>query len=74
MTNHLGQASLRVEVLGVLLHVLGELIDSGCKNSNLNLGRTSILLIDLVLLNKGGLCFLRNHFVFTFLFIFPKTE
>ena len=61
VTNHLGVSSLRMEILGVLLHVLGELIDSGCKNRNLNLGRTCVLLIDLILLNEGCLFFLRNH-------------
>ena len=63
VTNHLGQTSLRVEVLGVLLHMLGKLVDSVGKNSYLNLGRTGVSLIDLVLIDEGGLCFLRNHFV-----------
>ena len=73
VTNHLGETSLRVEVLGVLLHVLGELIDSGCKNSNLNLGRTCVLLVDLVLLDESRLLFLRNHLSSPFLkFYFQK--
>ena len=71
MSNHLGKTSLRVEVLGVLLHVLGEAVDSIGKDSNLNLGRTGILLIDLVLSDDGGLGFLSNHFFFTFLIFYP---
>ena len=67
---HLRKTSLRVEVLGVLLHVLGKLVDSGCKNSDLYLGRTGISLIDLVLFDKSGLCFLCDHCFFTFLKIF----
>ena len=56
-----------MEILGVLLHVLGKAVDSVGKNSNLNLGRTGISLIDFVLFNDSGLGFLGNHFVFTFL-------
>ncbi len=58
VTNHLGKTSLRVEVLGVLLHVLGKAVNSVCENSNLYLGRTGISLVDLKFLNEGGLCFL----------------
>ena len=58
VTNHLGETSLRVEVLWVLLHVLGKLVDSGSENCDLYLGRTGILLIDLVFSNEGGLSFL----------------
>ncbi len=61
VADHLGKTSLRVEVLRVLLHVLGKLIDTVSKNSYLNLGRTCVSLIDLVLLNESSLCFLRNH-------------
>ena len=74
VTNHLGETSLRVEVLGVLLHVLGELIDSGCKNSNLNLGRTCVLLVDLVMLNKGSLSFLSDHFSSPFIKFISKNR
>ena len=58
VTNHLGKTSLRMEVLGVLLHMLGKAIDSISKNSYLNLGRTGVLLVDLVLSDDGGFCFL----------------
>ena len=75
MTYHLGKTSLRVEVLGVLLHMLGELVDSSSKNSDLYLGRTCVSLIDLVLFDKSGLCFLCDPCFFTFLKIFiRKTE
>ena len=58
VTNHLGKSSLRMEVLGVLLHVLGEGVNSIGKDSDLYLGRTGVILIDLVLSDEGGLCFL----------------
>ena len=74
VTNHLGETSLRMEVLGVLLHVLRELIDSGSKNSYLNLGRTGVSLIDLVGLDEGGLKFLCNHLFFTFLIYSPTQQ
>ena len=61
VTYHLRKTSLRVEVLGVLLHVLGKAIDSIGKNSYLNLGRTGVLLVDLVLCDDGCLSFLVNH-------------
>ena len=61
VTYHLGKTSLRVEILGVLLHMLGKAVDSVGKNSNLNLGRTGVLLVDLVLCDDGGLSFLVNH-------------
>ena len=71
VADHFGQTSLRVEVLGVLLHVLGKLIDTVGKNSYLNLGRTGVSLVDLVLLDEGGLSFLCNHFSSPF-FIFSS--
>ena len=58
VTNHLGKTSLRVEVLRILLHVLGEAVDSIGKDSDLNLGRTCVLLVDFVLSDDGGFCFL----------------
>ena len=74
MTNHLGETSLRMEILGILLHVLGEGVDSIGKDSDLNLRRTGVILIDLVLCDNGGFGFLGNHFFFTFLKITPKPE
>ena len=58
VSNHLGKTSLRMEVLGVLLHVLGKAIDSIGKDSNLYLGRAGVLLVDLVLSDDGGFSFL----------------
>ena len=58
MTNHLGKTSLRMEVLGVLLHVLGKAVDSIGEDSNLYLGRAGVVLVDLVLSDNGGLGFL----------------
>ena len=58
VTNHLGKTSLRVEILRILLHVLCEGVDSIGKDSNLNLGRACVSLIDFVLFNDSSLGFL----------------
>ena len=74
VTNHLGETSLRMEILRILLHVLGEGVDSIGEDSNLNLGRARVLLVDLVLFNKSGLGFLGNHFFFTFLYFLAISQ
>jgi len=71
VTNHLRKTSLRVEILGVLLHMLGKAVNSIGEDSNLNLGRTCVSLIDFVLFNDGGFCFLGNHFSSPFLKFIP---
>ena len=73
VTNHLGETSLRVEVLGVLLHVLGERVDAVGKDRDLYLGRAGVSFIDSVSFNESGFCFLGNHRKITFLFIFAKS-
>ena len=74
VTNHLGKTSLRVEVLGVLLHVLGEAVNSIGEDSNLYLGRAGVILVDLVLSDDGGFGFLRNHCSSPFLYFSPKPQ
>jgi hypothetical protein len=74
VTNHLGESSLRVEILGVLLHVLGKTVDSIGKDSNLHFRRTGIILVDFELGDDGGFGFLRNHCSSPFLKITPKSE
>ena len=71
VTNHLGQTSLRVEVLRVLLHVLGKTVDSICKDSNLHLGRTGVSLVDLEFLNDSALCFCGNHLLHLSVIFYP---
>lgn len=68
VTDHLGETSLRMEVLRVLLHMLGKDIYSVREYSDLNLGRTGVSLVDLVLAYYGGLCLLGNHLILTFLY------
>ena len=58
VTNHLRKTSLRMEVLGVLLHMLSKSVDSIGEYSDLNLGRAGVLLVDLVLSDNGGFGFL----------------
>ena len=70
MADHLRETSLRVEVLRILLHVLGEGVDAVGEDRNLYLGRAGVALVDLISLNEGGLCLLGNHRFFTFLIYF----
>ena len=51
-------ASVFMEILGILLHMLGEGVDSIGEDSNLYLGRAGVVLVDLVLSDDGGLGFL----------------
>ena len=59
VTNHLRETSLRVEILGISLHMLGKSIDSAGKECNLHLRRTSIVL---------ALCMSSNDLLLEFLF------
>lgn len=43
VTNHFKQTALRMEILGIFLHVLGEHIDAVGENGNLHLGRTCVV-------------------------------
>ena len=42
MTDHLEQTTVGMEVLGVLLHVLGQAVDAVGENSDLNFGGTGV--------------------------------
>jgi hypothetical protein len=64
VTNHLGQTSLRVEVLGVLLQMFGEGVDSLGENGNLYLGRTGVVFTGLVGFDESCFGFFRDHFRF----------
>ena len=41
--------------------VIGQLVDTGGQDSNLNLGRTGVALVSCVLQDNLGLLFLLNH-------------
>ena len=73
VTNHTEQTSLRVEVLRILLHVLGEGVDAVGEDRNLYLGRAGVSLIDLIGLNELLLKLL-IHVFFTFLIYLPKPQ
>ena len=61
MTAHLEQTTVGMEVLGVLLHVLGQAVDAVGENSDLNFGGTGVALVGRVLSNNLVLFFLENH-------------
>jgi hypothetical protein len=46
---HLEQATAGVEVLPVGPKMLGQMVDSGCQESDLHLARTGVLIVDFVL-------------------------
>ena len=72
VTDHAQKTSVAVVVLLVSLQMLGKSIDAIGKNRNLNLRRTGVALMGLVLLDNLLLNFLRQHCFFTFLFyLFP---
>ena len=55
------EAATGVEVLLVGLHVLGELLDAGGQDGDLDLGGTGIVLVLAVLLDELGLLLLGDH-------------
>jgi len=61
MTYHLEKAATGVVVLLVSLHVLGKGLDSVSQNSDLNLRRTCVAFMSLVLFDDSCLFFLGNH-------------
>ena len=61
LTDHLLHTSAGVVVLGVLFKVLGELSDSLGENSDLNLGRTGVALVNSIFLNEVLLYVLVKH-------------
>ena len=67
VTDHAQKTSVAVVVLLVSLQMLGKSVDAIGKNRNLNLRRTGVALVGLVLFDDLLLNFLRQHFLFTFL-------
>ena len=61
---HLLKAAAAVVVLVVSLEVLGESVDAIGKDRDLNLGRTCVALVGLVLVNNGLLYVFLDHDVF----------
>ena len=51
VANHFKQSATAVVVFVVLFEMLVEVLDSGCKDSDLNFGRSGVLLVNLVSLN-----------------------
>ena len=54
VTDHLEQTALRMIILRILLHVLGELVDAGSQNGNLHFGRAGVVFAGLVVGNDPG--------------------
>ena len=57
MANHLQQTATAVVILGMILQVIGQVVDAIGQNSNLNLGGTSIALVGSILLHDSGFLF-----------------
>ena len=51
VANHLEQTALRMEILRILLHVLGQHVDAVGENSDLHFGRTGVVFASSVLGN-----------------------
>lgn len=51
MTDHLEQTAVGMEVLGILLHMLGQAVDAAGEYGDLNLGGTGVTLVGCVLSN-----------------------
>ena len=66
LTNHLKKTSVAVMVLGVVLKMSVEGVDTVGEDSDLHLGRTGISLGELVLCDDLLLNFFGNHGFFTF--------
>ncbi len=60
-TNHLIHTETAVIIIGMTLQMLSELADALSQNSNLNFGRTGIILMCGVLTDDLSLHFFRNH-------------
>ena len=74
MTDHLEQTTVGMEVLGVLLHVLGQAVDAVGENSDLNFGGTGVALVGRVLGNDLVLFFLENHVISPHKLFTPRSE
>ena len=61
LTNHLQQTAARVVILLVYLQVLGQLLDAGGQDCNLNLRGTGVGSVGTVCLDNGSLVFLTDH-------------
>ena len=73
VTDHLQHTAAAVVVLGVLLEMLIELVDSRGKNRDLYLGRTGIGLMGLVGSDHCLLCVLLNHGIHLIKYISQNT-
>ena len=64
LTDHLQQAPVGVLILGVVLHVNGQLVDPLGQNGDLDLGRTGVGLMGTVGVNDSSLLFFAQNSVF----------
>ena len=74
MTDHLEQTTVGMEVLGVLLHVLGQAVDAVGENSDLNFGGTGVALVGRVLSDDLVLFFLENHVITPHKLFTPRSK
>ena len=74
LTYHHQQATTGVVVVLVDTQVLGQLVDAGGEDGNLNLGGAGVSLMGSVLQDDLGLLLLQNHCVFHLSKHFPGSQ
>ena len=74
VTNHLQQTATGVMIIGVLLQMLGQLIDPSGQDRDLDLGRTSVCIVQLISGDNRILDILLQHCIFHLSFRFARHE
>ncbi len=74
VTDHLEKSAAAVVVLVVSLEVLGESVDAIGKDRDLNLGRTGVALVGLVLVDDCLLFVFSDHGIFHLSFYFAQAQ
>ena len=74
VTNHLKQAAAGMMIVGILLQMLGQLIDASSQDRDLDFGGTGILLVQLIGFDHRILGILFQHFSFHLSFRFVRPE
>ena len=74
LTDHHQQTTTGVVVVLVGTQMLGQLVDAGGQDGNLNLGGAGVALVGSVLQDDLGLLFLLNHCVFHLSIQFPSAK
>ena len=71
LTNHHQQTTTGVVVVLVYAQMVGQLVDAGSQDGNLNFGRAGVALVSRILQDNLGLLFLLNHGIIHLYNYFP---